>query len=76
MKYAQTLSAVVTCFAAASIAAPVELCPISEVRISQSSLFAPAVKADVQYMLSLDPDRLLAPFRREAKLPEQAQCYG
>ena len=75
MKMTMTLSAAAFC-AAAAFAAPVELCPISEVRISPSSVFAPAVKADVKYVLSLDSDRLLAPFRREAKLPEKAKSYG
>ena len=75
MKKTMILSAAAFC-AAAAAAAPVELCPISEVRISPSSVFAPAVKADVAYMLALEPDRLLAPFRREAKLPPKAESYG
>ena len=74
MKMMLTLSAAAFC--AAAFAAPVELCPISEVRISPTSVFAPAVKADVAYVLALDADRLLAPFRREAKLPEKAKSYG
>ena len=75
MKKSMTLSAAALCVAVA-FAAPVELCHISEVRISPTSVFAPAVKADVAYVLALDADRLLAPFRREAKLPEKAKSYG
>ena len=54
----------------------VRLCPLSEVRISGSSVFAPAVRAGVSYVDELDPDRLLAPFLREAGLPKKAECYG
>lgn len=31
---------------------------------------------DLEYLLSLDPDRLLAPLRREAGLPSVAASYG
>jgi len=61
---------------AQAVAAPVELCQVSEVRILPTSVLAPAVKADVEYVLALEPDRLLAPFRREAKLPAKAKSYG
>ena len=54
----------------------VELYPLSQVRISDASLFAPAVKADVAFVQALDVDRLLAPFRREAGLPKKAETYG
>ena len=64
--------AAVSCFAGGKV----ELVPVSEVRILDTSVFAPAVKADVAYVLALDPDRLLAPFRREAGLPEKAKSYG
>ena len=53
-----------------------ELCPLSEVRISPSSVFTPAVKADVRYVDELDPDKLLAPFLREAGLPKKTDSYG
>ncbi|MGN0832546.1 MAG: beta-L-arabinofuranosidase domain-containing protein [Kiritimatiellia bacterium] len=68
--------ALVATLAAASAGAAVELCPLSQVRISRSSLFAPAVAADIAYMKTLDCDRLLAPFRREAGLPKRADSYG
>ena len=64
--------AAVSCFAGGKV----ELVPVFEVRILDTSVFAPAVKADVAYVLALDPDRLLAPFRREAGLPEKAKSYG
>ena len=38
--------------------------------------FSLAVEANRSYILALDPDRLLAPFRREAGLPPKAQPYG
>ena len=66
------VGAAVSCFAGGKV----ELVPISEVKISDTSVFAPAVKADVAYVLALDPDRLLAPFRREAGLPAKAKSYG
>ena len=53
-----------------------ELCPLSEVRMSPSSVFTPAVKADVRYVDELDPDKLLAPFLREAGLPKKTDSYG
>jgi DUF1680 family protein len=40
------------------------------------SPFSEAVKANRQYLLAHDPDRLLAPFRREAGLEPKAQPYG
>jgi len=49
--------------------------PLSSVRLLDSQ-FKKAQEVDVQYMLSLDPDRLFAPFRREAGLPTAAASYG
>ncbi|MBE6381433.1 MAG: glycosyl hydrolase [Lentisphaerae bacterium] len=67
-------------FAAVMSVAPtgdkVELCPLSEVRLAESSVFTPAVKAGLSYVDELDPDRLLAPFLREAGLPKKADSYG
>ncbi len=54
----------------------VALFPLSAVEVSEASLFTPAVKADVAYVKELDPDRLLAPFLREAGLPKKAESYG
>jgi DUF1680 family protein len=67
-------------FAAASKVAvtpeqPVKLFPLRDVRLLESP-FSEAVKANRQYLLAHDPDRLLAPFRREAGLEPKAQPYG
>ena len=64
------MSTICILLAAAMSVAPtgdkVELCPLSEVRLAETSVFTPAVKAGVSYVDELDPDRLLAPFLREA----------
>lgn len=49
--------------------------PLSSVRLLDSD-FKSAQDVDVSYVLSLDADRLLAPFRREAGLPAAAPGYG
>ncbi len=38
--------------------------------------FADAVQANRAYLLALEPDRLLAPYLREAGLPPKAKVYG
>ncbi|MDT0269692.1 glycoside hydrolase family 127 protein [Streptomyces sp. DSM 44915] len=48
--------------------------PLSAVRLLDSP-FRRAQQADLAYLLALDPDRLLAPFRREAGLPARAEPY-
>lgn len=49
--------------------------PLENVRLLPSP-FQQAQEWDRQYMLKLEPDRLLAPFRREAGLPKKAESYG
>ncbi len=49
---------------------------LDSVRLLEGSPFAEAVKANREYVLAHEPDRLLAPFRREAGLPEKAKSYG
>lgn len=49
--------------------------PLNQVRI-QESPFTNAVKANLDYLLALEPDRLLAPFLNEAGLPKKADYYG
>ena len=49
--------------------------PLSSVRLLDSD-FKNAQDVDLGYVLSLDADRLLAPFRREAGLPAAAPGYG
>ncbi|MEZ0216186.1 MAG: beta-L-arabinofuranosidase domain-containing protein, partial [Rariglobus sp.] len=50
--------------------------PVADVRLLPGSEFAAALAANKTYLLALDPDRLLAPFRREAGLPKKAESYG
>src|SRR5476651_230140 len=49
--------------------------PLDEIRLLDSP-FKQAQEWDRQYMLKLEPNRLLAPFRREAGLPKKAEPYG
>jgi DUF1680 family protein len=53
----------------------VRLFPLKDVRLLESP-FSEAVEANRRYLLAHDPDRLLAPFRREAGLEPKAQPYG
>ena len=48
---------------------PAKLVPLSSVRLLDGT-FADAVKVNRAYLLVLDPNRLLAPFLREAGLPQ------
>ncbi len=49
--------------------------PLKDIRLLESP-FSEAVKINRQYLLAHDPDRLLAPFRREAGLESKARPYG
>lgn len=49
--------------------------PARAVRVTDGP-FADALRVDLDYVLSLDPDRLLAPFLREAGLEPRARAYG
>lgn len=49
--------------------------PLSQVRLLDGPLKA-AQDVDQRYLMALDPDRLLAPFRREAGLPQPKPSYG
>ncbi len=55
---------------------PAALLPLTEVRLLEGSPFPAAIRANRAYLLALDPDRLLAPFRHEAGLPPKAESYG
>ncbi|MBN1377818.1 MAG: glycoside hydrolase family 127 protein [Gammaproteobacteria bacterium] len=48
---------------------------LSEVKITAGP-FLHAQLNDLQYVMSLDPDRLLAPYRREAGIPSKIESYG
>src|SRR5205809_4126658 len=54
---------------------PVKLYPLSSVRLLESP-FSKAAAADREYVLAMDPDRLLAPFRTEAGLQPKKPRYG
>lgn len=49
--------------------------PLSAVKLLDGP-FRRAMETDKAYLLRLDPDRLLAGFRREAGLPKKAEPYG
>lgn len=49
--------------------------PLERVTLLESP-FARAVRTDLAYVLALEPDRLLAPFLREAGLEPRAAGYG
>ena len=57
-------------------ATPATLFRLDAVRLVDGGPFPAAVKANRDYVLALEPDRLLAPFRREAGLPAKAKPYG
>lgn len=67
-------------FALASVAihaqlpAKVESFPVKDVRLTASP-FKHAEDMDIRYLLGLDPDRLLAPYLKEAGLPPKAENY-
>ena len=56
-------------------ATPATLLPLTSVRLLAGP-FADAVKANRTYLLAMDPDRLLAPYLREAGLEPKAKVYG
>ena len=52
-----------------------QLFPLADVRLT-SSVFLDAQTTDLHYLLELEPDKLLAPFLREAGLPLKQESYG
>ncbi len=54
---------------------PAELFPLASVRLLDG-YFKDAAMANREYLLALEPDRLLAPFLREAGLKPKAEPYG
>lgn len=59
---------------AAQIPVKVESFPISNVRLTASP-FKHAEELDIQYLLGINPDRLLAPYLKEAGLQPKADNY-
>jgi uncharacterized protein len=51
------------------------LFPLQDIKLLESP-FLEAQKVDIQYLMSLDADRLMAPFYREAGLTPKAKPYG
>jgi uncharacterized protein len=60
---------------ASAAAAGVQLFPLSDVRLTAGPFFD-AQQTDLHYVMELDPDRLLAPFLREAGLTPKKESYG
>lgn len=60
---------------ASRLPAAVETFPLSDVRLL-SGPFERAQDNNIRYLLSLDPDRLLAPYRREAGMEDPGETYG
>lgn len=60
---------------APTVARTLEPFDLAEVRLLDGP-FRDAQEVDRAYLLRLDPDRLLAPFRLDAKLPAKAESYG
>ena len=58
-----------------SPATPVTMPALTAVRVLDGP-FAAAISANQKYLLALEPDRLLAPFFREAGLTAKARSYG
>lgn len=53
----------------------VEAFPLSDIRLLEGP-FQQAEQRDLEYLLALDPDRLLAPFQKEAGIAPKADLYG
>jgi hypothetical protein len=62
--------------AAASSTTPAQMIPLTSVRLLDKGPFTDAVKANRTYLLAIEPDRLLAPYFREAGLEAKAKPYG
>ncbi len=56
-------------------AQPLRSFPLSQVKLLDGP-FLRAQQVDLQYILALDPDRLLAPFLKDAGIPLLKESYG
>ena len=78
----KNLPAIIACITAsftsiqiqAQIPSQMEHFEIKDVRLTESA-FKKAQDMDIRYLLSLDPDRLLAPYMKEAGLEPKAENY-
>lgn len=68
------VSLLLTLLAPAQEKQQLKLFPLSAVRLFDSP-FKQAEEADLNYILAMDPDRLLAPYLREAGLEPKAESY-
>ncbi|MCE4066320.1 glycoside hydrolase family 127 protein [Chryseobacterium gleum] len=74
---APKLSAFLLCFASfasAQVKEKIHYFPLENVRLSES-VFSKAMAADHKYLMALEPDRLLAPYLKEAGLEPKANNY-
>lgn len=75
MKHASLFSILILLSIASFSQANLSAFPLSSVQLLNSP-FKEAEQTDLQYMLQLDPDRLLAPFLKEAGITPLKENYG
>ncbi len=61
-------------FTFAQVSQKIQYFPLRDVKLSES-VFNKAMEADKNYMMSMEPDRLLAPYLKEAGLQPKAENY-
>ncbi|SMP15707.1 glycoside hydrolase family 127 protein [Chryseobacterium profundimaris] len=61
-------------FAFAQVNKKIQYFPLRDVKLSES-IFNKAMQADKNYIMSMEPDRLLAPYLKEAGLQPKAENY-
>ncbi|WP_288131359.1 glycoside hydrolase family 127 protein [Microbulbifer sp.] len=70
-----TLSSIALAGCTSKEPATMETFPLSDVRLLESP-FKHAQDTNIEYILAMDPDRLLAPYLKEAGLEPKAENYG
>ncbi|TKB43818.1 glycoside hydrolase family 127 protein [Thalassotalea mangrovi] len=61
-------------YSSISVGTPLQAIPLTDVRITDGP-FLHAQQTNLSYLLAMDPERLLAPYRREANLPVNTESY-
>ena len=61
-------------FTFAQVSQKIQYFPLRDITLSES-FFTKAMKADKNYMMSMEPDRLLAPYLKESDLSPKAENY-
>ncbi|MDL2241695.1 glycoside hydrolase family 127 protein [Bacteroidales bacterium OttesenSCG-928-L03] len=77
MKRSLSLLLALVCLSSVSFAQlrkQVTAFPLGDIKLLDSP-FKQAQENNLKYVLAMDPDRLLAPFQREAGLPQKAESY-